>query len=190
MIDVKRLRELAQAALWTGNWYDAGCNTLMCTYPENSGDLSGESDEIAHPCPLGLVGYMEAAQPKAILALCDRLEAAEKQQQSLTSLLAECRNVAYVEGYAENFLSAAVGSPDDVPAFVGQTVTELRTKLEAAEKDAEKIKQAAHEVLNWTEAKHRPPKAEVVPTGEMALVRVHALVELHAALAQRQGEGS
>ncbi|HDR9337676.1 hypothetical protein [Burkholderia multivorans] len=128
MIDVKRLRELAQAALWTGNWYNDGCNILMCTYPENSGDLSGESDEIR------LVEYMAAAQPKAILALCDRLEAAEK--------------------------------------------------------DAEKIKQAAHEVLNWTEAKHRPPKAEVVPTGEMALVRVHALVELHAALAQRQGEGS
>ncbi|MBU9624724.1 hypothetical protein [Burkholderia multivorans] len=80
-IDVKRLRELAQAALWTGNWYNAGCNTLMCTYPENSGDLSGESDEIAHPCPLGLVGYMEAAQPKAILALCDRLEAAEKDAE-------------------------------------------------------------------------------------------------------------
>ncbi|MBU9308326.1 hypothetical protein [Burkholderia multivorans] len=77
-IDVKKLRELAKAALWTGDWYDAGCNTLMCTYPENSGDLSGESDEIAHPCPLGLVGYMEAAQPKAVLALCDRLEAAEK----------------------------------------------------------------------------------------------------------------
>lgn len=81
MIDVKRLRELAQAALWTGNWYNAGCNTLMCTYPENSGDLFGESDEIAHPCPLGLVEYMEAAQPKAILALCDRLEAAEKDAE-------------------------------------------------------------------------------------------------------------
>ncbi|MDN8033028.1 hypothetical protein QZN17_31215, partial [Burkholderia multivorans] len=70
---------------------------------------------------------------------------------------------------------------------------QLRAELEAAaadKRDAEKIKQAAHEVLNWTEAKHRPPKAEVVPTGEMALVRVHALVELHAALAQRQGEGS
>ncbi|MDR8750729.1 hypothetical protein FEP95_04801 [Burkholderia multivorans] len=134
MIDVKRLRELAQDALWTGNWYNAGCNTLMCTYPENSGDLSGESDEIAHPTPLGLVEYMAAAQPKVILALCDRLEAAEK--------------------------------------------------------DAEKIEQAAREVLNWTEAKHRPPKVEGVPTGEMALVRVHALVELHAALAQRQGEGS
>ncbi|MBU9618124.1 hypothetical protein KTE47_10980 [Burkholderia multivorans] len=86
MIDVKRLRELAQAALWTGNWYDAGCNTLMCTYPENSGDLSGESDEIAHPCPLGLVEYMEAAQPKAILALCDRLEAAEKDAERYRAL--------------------------------------------------------------------------------------------------------
>ncbi|MBU9210176.1 hypothetical protein, partial [Burkholderia multivorans] len=70
---------------------------------------------------------------------------------------------------------------------------QLRAELEAAaadKRDAEKIEQAAREVLNWTEAKHRPPKAEVVPTGEMALVRVHALVELHAALAQRQGEGS
>ncbi|WP_261537064.1 hypothetical protein [Burkholderia multivorans] len=85
-IDVKKLRELAQAALWTGNWYDAGCNTLMCTYPENSGDLSGESDEIAHPCPLGLVEYMEAAQPKAILALCDRLEAAEKDAERYRAL--------------------------------------------------------------------------------------------------------
>ncbi|WP_181146474.1 hypothetical protein [Burkholderia multivorans] len=69
----------------------------------------------------------------------------------------------------------------------------LLAEVEAAaadKRDAEKIKRAAREVLNWTEAKHRPPKAEVVPTGEMALVRVHALVELHAALAQRQGEGS
>lgn len=80
-IDVKKLRELAKAALWTGDWYDAGCNTLMCTYPENSGDLSGESDEIAHPTPLGLVEYMAAAQPKVILALCDRLEAAEKDAE-------------------------------------------------------------------------------------------------------------
>ncbi|EGD06626.1 hypothetical protein B1M_00570 [Burkholderia sp. TJI49] len=85
-IDVKKLRELAQAALWTGNWYNAGCNTLMCTYPENSGDLSGESDEIAHPCPLGLVEYMEAAQPKVILALCDRLEAAEKDAERYRAL--------------------------------------------------------------------------------------------------------
>ncbi|WP_330728173.1 hypothetical protein [Burkholderia multivorans] len=76
----------------------------------------------------------------AIDLLLAEVEAAEQQQQSLTSLLAECRNVAYVEGYAENFLSAAVGSPDDVPAFVGQTVTELRTKLEAAEKDAERYR--------------------------------------------------
>ncbi|UXZ62561.1 hypothetical protein NUJ28_07560 [Burkholderia multivorans] len=80
MIDVKRLRELAQAALWTGNWYNDGCNILMCTYPENSGDLSGESDEIR------LVEYMEAAQPKAILALCDRLEAAEKDAERYRTL--------------------------------------------------------------------------------------------------------
>ncbi|MDN7445931.1 hypothetical protein QZM03_01130 [Burkholderia multivorans] len=69
----------------------------------------------------------------------------------------------------------------------------LLAEVEAAaadKRDAEKIKRAAREVLNWTEAKHRPPKVEGVPTGEMALVRVHALVELHAALAQRQGEGS
>ncbi|MCO1371494.1 hypothetical protein L0Z42_13195 [Burkholderia multivorans] len=82
---------------------------------------------------------------------------------------------------------------DPTPQKAADAIDLLLAEVEAAaadKRDAEKIKQAAHEVLNWTEAKHRPPKAEVVPTGEMVLVRVHALVELHAALAQRQGEGS
>lgn len=82
---------------------------------------------------------------------------------------------------------------DPIPNQAADAINLLLAELEAAaadKRDAEKIEQAAREVLNWTEAKHRPPKVEGVPTGEMALVRVHALVELHAALAQRQGEGS
>lgn len=82
---------------------------------------------------------------------------------------------------------------DPIPNQAADAIDLLLAEVEASaadKRDAEKIEQAAREVLNWTEAKHRPPKVEGVPTGEMALVRVHALVELHAALAQRQGEGS
>ncbi|WP_139094039.1 hypothetical protein [Burkholderia sp. CCA53] len=86
-------------------------------------------------------------------------------------------NVAYVEGYAENFLSAAVGSPDDVPAFVGQTVTELRTKLEAAEKDAERYR-ALRRGQHWS-----------VLNGIGDTLRADELdAAIDAALAQRQGE--
>ncbi|MDN7476187.1 hypothetical protein QZM71_15110 [Burkholderia multivorans] len=134
----------------------------------------------------------------AINLLLAEVEAAEQQQQSLTSLLAECRNVAYVEGYAENFLSAAVGSPDDVPAFVGQTVTELRTKLEAAEKDAERyraLREFGKDGVNM-----KPPVEHVHAmlyshlAGTIPASRVITGDELDraidAALAQRQGEGS
>ncbi|MBU9359672.1 hypothetical protein KTE52_25365 [Burkholderia multivorans] len=92
---------------------------------------------------------------------------------------------------ASEFPPDAEGEPDE--GRIHENIRKLKAALEAAaadKRDAEKIKRAAREVLNWTEAKHRPPKVEGVPTGEMALVRVHALVELHAALAQRQGEGS
>ncbi|KVQ78509.1 hypothetical protein WK07_16740 [Burkholderia multivorans] len=120
---------------------------------------------------------IEAAD--AIVTLCDRLEAAEKQQESLTSLLAECRDAAYVEGYAENFLPAAIGSPDDVPAFVGQTVTELRTKLEAAEKDAGRYR--------WLRDDNAYAPEEACIRGDADL---DELCDDGIALAQRQGEGS
>lgn len=44
------------------------------------------------------------------------------------------------------------------------------------------IEEAAQGVLDWTEAKHRPPVREAIPVGEYAGVRVHALADLHDAL--------
>ena len=68
-MDTTRLRELAAAALWTGRWYDAGCNTVQCDY--NGGE---EHDEIAHPCPLGITEYIAAVHPAAILEILDALD--------------------------------------------------------------------------------------------------------------------
>ncbi|MNI90974.1 hypothetical protein [Pseudomonas sp. ACN5] len=46
----------------------------------------------------------------------------------------------------------------------------------------EALRNAASEVLDWTEANHRPPVADRFEHGRMALVRLHALADLHAAL--------
>ncbi len=70
--DTTALRRLASAALWTGRWYDAGCNTVNCTYAD--AQTSDEVGEIAHPCPLGLTDYLVAVQPSAILSLLDSID--------------------------------------------------------------------------------------------------------------------
>lgn len=66
MTDWTELKRLAEEASWTGRWYDAGCNTVMCTYVDK--DVS-DHDEIAHPCPLGITAYIAAVHPAAILTL-------------------------------------------------------------------------------------------------------------------------
>lgn len=66
MTNWTELKRLAEEASWTGRWYDAGCNTVMCTYVDK--DVS-DHDEIAHPCPLGITGFIAAANPKTILSL-------------------------------------------------------------------------------------------------------------------------
>ena len=79
-IDKERLRVLAEAATWTGKWYDAGCNTVHCTYDKED---SIQHDEIAHPVPLGVSGYIAAAHPQAVLALLDRIADLEAQLESI-----------------------------------------------------------------------------------------------------------
>lgn len=44
------------------------------------------------------------------------------------------------------------------------------------------IEKAAQGVLDWTDARHRPPVSEALPVGGTAGVRVHALADLHDAL--------
>lgn len=71
----------------------------------------------------------------AIDSLLSELEAARNEVESLTTTVARCRDEACVEGYAEAFLQAAIGNPDDVPAFVSQTIIELLGELETRELD-------------------------------------------------------
>ncbi|WP_320338987.1 helix-turn-helix domain-containing protein [Burkholderia cenocepacia] len=71
----------------------------------------------------------------AIDTLLAALESSKQEADALLSTIAECRDKAHVEGYGESFLYDAIACPDDVPAFIGQTVTELRAALEAAAAD-------------------------------------------------------
>ncbi|MCA7959463.1 hypothetical protein LGM14_18355 [Burkholderia multivorans] len=71
----------------------------------------------------------------AIDTLLAALEAAQLERDKMMKALAECRDKAHVEGYGKSFLYEAIACPDDVPAFIGQTVTELRAALEAREAD-------------------------------------------------------
>ncbi|CAG9259489.1 hypothetical protein BDI4_600036 [Burkholderia diffusa] len=81
-----------------------------------------------------------AAAADAIDLLLAEVEAGKQQIDALLATVAECREKAFVEGYADSLLSAAVGSPDEVPAFVGQTVAELRAELEAAKCECDELR--------------------------------------------------
>ena len=74
------LRALAEAAKWTGKWYDAGCNTVYCTYDKAGSILH---DEIAHPVPFGVSGYIAAAHPQAVIALLDRIAELESELEAV-----------------------------------------------------------------------------------------------------------
>lgn len=74
------LRALAEAAKWTGKWYDAGCNTVYCTYDKEDSILH---DEIAHPVPFGVSGYIAAAHPQAVIALLDRIAELESELEAV-----------------------------------------------------------------------------------------------------------
>ncbi len=79
------LRALAEAAKWTGKWYDAGCNTVHCTYDKEDSILH---DEIARPVPFGVSGYIAAAHPQAVIALLDRIAELEAQIEALSGVQA------------------------------------------------------------------------------------------------------
>lgn len=74
------LRALAEAAKWTGKWYDAGCNTVYCTYDKEDSILH---DEIAHPVPFGVSGYIAAAHPQAVIALLARIAELESELEAV-----------------------------------------------------------------------------------------------------------
>jgi hypothetical protein len=80
------LRKLAEAALWTGRWYDGGCETLMGTYGDDS-ENAEEHGEVVHPVPLGIVPFLAAVQPAAILALIAEIDSLRDEVNGLTGEL-------------------------------------------------------------------------------------------------------
>ena len=77
-MDKTELRKLANAALWTGRWYDAGCDTVLCTYDAQD----TEHGEIAHPEPTGICAYLAMVQPANVLALLDEIDALQSNALS------------------------------------------------------------------------------------------------------------
>lgn len=113
------LRALAEAAAWTGKWYYAGCNTVHCTYDKED---SIEHDEIAHPIPLGVSGYIAAAQPQAVIALLDRIAELESQLES-SGFTAADMATASAQGFRDGVasVSASAGSEPVAVAEVSCT---------------------------------------------------------------------
>ena len=74
------LRALAEAAKWTGKWYDTGCNTVYCTYDKEDSILH---DEIAHPVLFGVSEYIAAAHPQAVIALLARIAELESELEAV-----------------------------------------------------------------------------------------------------------
>lgn len=72
MVDLDKLERAANAASWTGHWYDAGCNTVNCDY--NSKSSEGH-DEICHPVSLGITEHIANCEPSAILELIAHIRA-------------------------------------------------------------------------------------------------------------------
>ncbi|WP_227747598.1 hypothetical protein [Burkholderia multivorans] len=111
----------------------------------------------------------------AIDTLLAALESSKQEADALLSTIAECRDKAHVEGYGEPFLYDAIACPDDVPAFIGQTVTELRAALEAREADRRRLSLELEGVIIDTEQGYG--------FDEVCLATVK---RVRAALAQRQ----
>ena len=64
----------------------------------------------------------------------------------------------------------------------GWTITPLYT-TPPQRKPLTDVIQAAQSVLEWIEIQHRPPVRDVLEGGRMVRVRLHALADLHDALA-------
>src|SRR5690554_5829428 len=116
VVDIEKLKELAQDAKWTGRWYNSGCNTVMCDY-----DGKDDHDEIAHPVPIGIADYIAAVHPAAVLKLIDELESVTAERDQLRE---------------------ANASRSDKLNEAQSIIDQLRAEVEARRKDAERWRMA------------------------------------------------
>ncbi|UQN68052.1 hypothetical protein L0Z11_10075 [Burkholderia multivorans] len=153
MIDTEKMKALAEK-VGAVEWYEAGDSVCL---PDGDTIACCQSSIGHMPEPIhydDMVEYLVSVSPAKILELIAALESSKQEADALLSTIAECRDKAHVEGYGESFLYEAIACPDDVPAFIGQTVTELRAALEAAaadERDALDTLVAVLNAIGYTE---------------------------------------
>ncbi len=80
-------------------------------------------------------------------------------------------------------LASVLQKLDEVKAENTALRHELKNRVSAPQLplDADLLR-ASREVLQWIEAKHRPPVRDELECGRMANVRLHALADLHEAV--------
>ncbi|WP_244122581.1 hypothetical protein [Burkholderia multivorans] len=174
MIDTEKMKALAMKVGGV-EWYEAGDSVIL---PDGDTIACCQSSIGHMPEPIhydDMVEYLVSVSPAKILALLSELEAAKLERDKMMKALAECRDKAHVEGYGKSFLYEAIACPDDVPAFIGQTVTELRAALEAREADRRRLSLELEGVIIDTEQGYG--------FDEVCLATVK---RVRAALAQRQ----
>lgn len=76
-------------------------------------------------------------------------------------------------------LHAAVNSECQDWAREHERSRRFSAELKAIKAENEVLRKAAGQVLEWTEASHRPPVADEIEHGRMVPVRLHALAGLH-----------
>ncbi len=130
----------------------------------------------------------------------DALDKAEREIERLTALVkpALMQEPVGVKGYAmalnEVALKLRARYQNDLlstPLWAefekarNKFASSIATPPAAQRKPLTDVIKAAQGVLEWTEITHRPPVRDRLEIGRMAMVRVHALADLHDALASR-----
>ena len=156
------LRTLAEDALAiTGEWYDAGCNTVQC-YKDH--------DVIAHPCPLGITGYIEAVSPEKIIALLDRIDelqtvcAETYQVVGLLSAEAGRFSTTEVKRALDNLSQQSLMHKNVLPFYL------MPNRLEQLETENNKLSEMIEGVRQWGNAY----PIEVFP--EPDLIKAHKVL--------------
>lgn len=70
----------------------------------------------------------------------------------------------------------------DIDRMMNEWLVAQLAKITAAEAGSVRLLESAKEVLSWTDSRNRPPVRDEPECGRNAIVRVHALADLHDAV--------
>lgn len=190
MSDYEELKAIAEKATPGPWWVDSHGMTMMSmekmevifNHPaQGIAVRNEETGNLSHWRNDWDASFIAAANPKTVLALIDEIECLQAKTGTTMGVGAGDGSL-FVHGDYDSIKAAQaiVLERDQLKAEVARSTE--REIMQLAE--VEYLRKAASEVLNWTEAKHRPPIADQFEHGRMALVRLHALADLHAAISK------